>query len=72
MYTLIRSLPLRTILVAQAPALAASWLIAEMFYKFHSFTLELAAFLATWFVIDGALSFAFRFFKQRKTGDSQA
>lgn len=72
MYTLIRSLPLRTILAAQAPALAASWLIAEIFYKFHSFTLELAAFLATWFVIDGALSFAFRFFKQRKTGDSQA
>ena len=29
-----------------------AWIIAELFYKFHSFTLECAAFLATWFVID--------------------
>ena len=71
-YTLIRSLPLRSLLTAQAPALAASWLIAELFYKFHSFTLELAAFFATWFVIDTVLSFALRFVTKRKTGDSQA
>jgi len=32
-----------------------AFLIAELFYKFHSFTLECAAFLATWFVLDGAL-----------------
>ena len=71
-YTLIKSLPLRSLLAAQAPALAASWLIAELFYKFGSFTLELAAFFATWFVIDTVLSFALRFFTKRKTGNSQA
>ncbi len=27
-------------------------MIAELFYKFGSFTLECATFLATWFVLD--------------------
>ena len=27
-------------------------MIAEVFYKFHSFTLECAAFLATWAALD--------------------
>jgi len=31
-------------------------LIAELFYKFHSFLLETGAFLATWFVVDLVLS----------------
>ena len=52
MFTLIRSLPLNRLLTEQLPALAAAWLIAELFYQFKSFTLETAAFLATWFVID--------------------
>jgi hypothetical protein len=52
MYTLLRLLPLKKLAYEQAPALAAAWLIAELFYKFHSFTLELGAFLATWFVLD--------------------
>ena len=52
MFTLFRSLPLRRIVSEQIPAVALAWLLAELFYKFHSFTLECAAFLATWFVID--------------------
>ncbi len=72
MYTLIRSLPLRSILAAHGPALAGSWLIAELLYKFGSFTLELAAFFATWFVIDAVLSFALRLFGWSKTADSRA
>ncbi len=52
MYTLLRSLPFRRILFEQAPAISLAWLLAELFYKFHSFTLECGAFLATWFVID--------------------
>jgi len=40
----------------QAPALLASFVIAELFYKFHSFTLECLAFLATWFAIDVVLT----------------
>jgi hypothetical protein len=56
MYTLFRSVPLRELLLTQAPALLVSFVIAELFYKFHSFTLECLAFLATWFVIDVALT----------------
>jgi hypothetical protein len=56
MYTLFRSGPLRSLLAIQAPALFLSFVIAELFYKFHSFTLECLAFLATWFAIDAGLS----------------
>lgn len=56
MYTLIRTLPLNQLLRTQLPAFAISLVIAEIFYKFHSFLLETAAFLATWFVIDCLIS----------------
>lgn len=56
MYTLLRSVSLRSLLVTQAPALLASFVIAEYFYKFHSFTLECLAFLATWLVIDAVMA----------------
>ena len=56
MYSLIRGLPLRRLLSEQAPAFGSSLLIAELFYKFHSFLLETGAFLATWFVVDMVLS----------------
>ena len=38
-------------LVSFAPAL----IVSELFYKFHSFTLETLAFLATWGVIDAVI-----------------
>ena len=53
---MIRSVPIRNLLAMQAPALFASFIIYKVFYKFHSFTLETLAFLATWFVIDAVLS----------------
>ena len=34
------------------PGLVLAFLIAEVFYKFHSFALECGAFLLTWLVID--------------------
>lgn len=55
MYTLVRSIPLRQLLSQQAPVLVASLLVAEVFYKFHSFTLECVAFLATWYVLDALI-----------------
>lgn len=55
MFTLIQLLPLRQLLLQQLPAFTASFVIAETFYKFQSFALETVAFLATWFVIDGAI-----------------
>jgi hypothetical protein len=51
MFTLLRILPAKRILAEQLPAL----LIAELFYKFHSFSLECAAFLGTWFLLDGVV-----------------
>ena len=64
MYTLVKAIPLRDLVFEQAPALVVSWVIAEMLYKFHSFTLETAAFLATWFVVDGAISTVRRFLRR--------
>jgi hypothetical protein len=52
MFTLLRTLSTRRLLLEQVPALGASVLIAEAFYKFGSFTLEALAFLATWLVAD--------------------
>ena len=52
MYTLVRSLKGRWILIEQLSVFVASLAIAEMLYKFHSFTLECVAFLATWYVLD--------------------
>jgi hypothetical protein len=57
MYTLLQSISLRQFLLEQAPVLTASLVIAELFYKFHSFTLECIAFLITWLVLDAALKF---------------
>lgn len=53
MYTLLRLLPSERLVYEQAPTLILAWIIAELFFKFHSFTLECAAFLATWFLLDG-------------------
>ncbi len=57
MYTLISSLPIQKLLLEQAPVFLISFLMAEMFYKFHSFTLECLAFLATWYVLDAIANF---------------
>jgi hypothetical protein len=58
MYTLIQRAGLRGALTAEAPTLFLSMLLAELFYKFHSFTLECAAFLATWYAASYLLSVA--------------
>ena len=52
MYQLLRALPTQQLLVRQLPSFLVAFMIAELFYKFHSFTLECLAFLVTWFVID--------------------
>lgn len=58
MYTLIRHAGLRGALTAEAPTLFLSMLTAELLYKFHSFTFECTAFLATWFAASYLLSLA--------------
>ena len=58
MFTLLRSVPLRRLLLQQLPSLTLSLIVADTFYKFHSFLLETGAFLATWLVIDAVASTA--------------
>jgi hypothetical protein len=53
MYRLITASTTRALIAEQLPAFSVSLLVSELFYKFHSFTLECLAFLATWFVVDG-------------------
>lgn len=48
-----------------APSAAASIVIAELFYKFHSFTLECLAFLATWYAVDQVISIPYRALRGR-------
>ena len=48
-FTNIRSLVLQGISAVDLVTLATSLVIAETFYKLHSFTLEAGAFLATWY-----------------------
>ena len=55
MYQLVREHPVRQLLTRQLPIIVSSFAVAEIFYKFHSFTLECGAFLATWFVLDASV-----------------
>jgi hypothetical protein len=47
----VRSLVLRDLALVNLVPLAIAFAVAELFYKFHSFTLEAAAFVATWYVL---------------------
>lgn len=58
MYTLIRSAGLGRGVLVEGPSFFLSLMVAEIFYKFHSFTLECVAFLATWFAASWMLSSA--------------
>jgi hypothetical protein len=55
----IRSLATREGWLTQAPSLALALGIAELFYKFHSFTLECGAFLVTWWALSWIVRRAF-------------
>ena len=52
MFTFITKISRKDLLLEQAPIFAVSFFIANTFYKFGSFGLELVAFLFTWFVLD--------------------
>lgn len=56
MYTLVKNRSIRELITQQAPALIAALIIAELLYKFRSFTLECVAFLFTWYVIDAVIT----------------
>jgi len=52
MYHLIQSLTASALFKQQLPVFLLAFVIASLFYKFGSFALECAAFLATWYVLD--------------------
>lgn len=57
MFRLLTSISTGELFKRQLPVFLIAFVIAELFYKFHSFTLECAAFLVTWFVLDAVLHF---------------
>ena len=61
-----RSLTRSGSLTFQLPSLAAAFLLAENFYKFHSFALECLAFLATWYLFDLAIDVVRQLFRQSR------
>lgn len=71
MFTLLRTLPLNRLLIEQLPVIALAWVIAELFYKFRSFSLETAAFLATWFVLDALVQGLRALFARPAAADRQ-
>jgi len=48
MYSLLKTLGLQASLRREMVPFVLAFVIAEMFYKFHSFSLECIAFLLTW------------------------
>lgn len=56
MYRLAKTRSARQVATEQLPSLVGALLASELFFRFHSFTLECLAFLATWFILDGALA----------------
>ena len=59
MYSYVKNVGVPTFLAREAPAFGVSFLVAELFYKFHSFTLECLAFLATWYALSFIQSMVF-------------
>jgi hypothetical protein len=59
MFSYVKQVGIPTALSQEAPAFLISFVIAEVFYKFHSFTLECAAFLVTWYVLSWVQSLFF-------------
>lgn len=51
MLSRLTALPRREAWVVEGPTLLASLVVAEMFYKLGSFTLEAVAMLATWWAL---------------------
>ena len=59
MYSLFQQLGVQLALRKEALPFGLAFFVAEMFYKFKSFTLECAAFLVTWFVLSYIQSLVF-------------
>ena len=61
MFTLTKFIGGKEALRKEALPLVLSMAIAELFFRFHSFTLECVAFLVTWYCV----SYTFEYLKSR-------
>lgn len=59
-YELVRQVGVTRFLAREAVPMSVSLILAELFYKFGSFTLEAVAFLATWYVLSAVTSAVIR------------
>ena len=55
MLSLLKTMTIRQLLLAEGPSLVIAMVVAEFLYKFKSFTLECLAFLATWVVVSAVV-----------------
>jgi hypothetical protein len=65
MMTRLRSHKLGGLLYLELPPLAVSLIVAELLFKFGSFTLEAVAFLGLWYVLSAAYVKALSALSQR-------
>lgn len=56
------------LVVSHGPSAVVAIGLAEVFFKFHSFTLESLAFLATWYVVDAILEWPLQALTARLRG----
>jgi len=61
-YTLLRASGIKSASIAELPGFLAAFAIAQLFYKFGSFALELVAFLCTWWLATFIKELAWRSF----------
>ena len=66
MYSLTRNLTLREFAVVEGPSFLVSLVVAQVFFKFGNFALELVGFLALWYVTSGAIKLLETKFKSGK------
>jgi hypothetical protein len=68
MYALLRHREGPAVTVREASTFTASLVLAEAFYKFHSFSLECVAFLATWAALSGLIDLGGRLLLKEEPG----
>jgi hypothetical protein len=71
MYALLHDLRSPVATIREASTLAVAFIVAEVFYKFHSFSLECAAFLVTWTALSGLADLNGRLFKKHELATNE-
>jgi hypothetical protein len=54
MHTMLQTFGFKVFAAREGVSLIASFALSELFYKFHSFTLEAGAMLGTWYLLSWA------------------